>query len=62
MFKDKTSFTSRLLGRKGALQIAGMVVAKGEAGFSCLSGSVDELFKSACNHPNVLRHADVSQH
>lgn len=42
-------------------KLAGMGIANGEAEFSFLSGSVDELFKSVYNHPNVLRHEGVAQ-
>lgn len=35
--------------------------ASGEAEFSSLSGSVNELFKSVYNHPHIGRHEAVSQ-
>ena len=48
-------------GKKEHFKLAGMGTANGKAEFSFLSGSVDELFKSAYNHPNILRHEGVSQ-
>lgn len=62
VFKDKKSFTSRLLGEKGHFKLADMGIASGEAEFSVLSGSVNELFMSVYNRPNVLRHEGVSQY
>ena len=38
-----------------------MGIVSGEAEFSFLSGSVNELFKSVYNHPNICRREAVSQ-
>lgn len=38
-----------------------MGLASGEAEFSLSVTSVNELFKSVYNHPNILRHEGVSQ-
>lgn len=58
--RKKKSFPSRLLGEKEHFKLAEMGLASGEAEFS-LSASVNELFKSVYNHPNILRHEGVSQ-
>ena len=59
--KQKTPLLQGYWGGKEHFKLAGMGIAKGEAEISFLSGSVDKLFKSVYNHPNVLRHEDVSQ-